>query len=185
MSDHFELAMQDIALRKAANGGPKLDDVLMALVATNEDLDINHGETLKLLDDHIKGDKARVKEEANNLAAWQKAQAAACAEQHRIVISEEFSHHGSDDVADRAELVAATAKAAATEAARLVAEAAKAAAGVRVHAAEDAATVLTDAAEAAPKRFTREQLVANFWILVGLLAVGGVVNGLIDLIFNH
>lgn len=185
MADHFERAMQAIALRKNENGGLKLDDVLTALVATNEDLDGNHIETRRLLSEHIKSDKARVKEEARNLSAWQKGQASACAEQHRVVISEEFAHHGGDTDAQRAAIVADAVKAAAVEAARIVAETAQKTATAREHSAEDAAGVLVAAADEKPKRFTREQLVANFWILVGLLAVGGVVNGLIDLLFNH
>ena len=185
MADHFEKAMQDIALHQATNGGPQLSDVLTALVATNEDLDLNHIETSTLLSDHIKGDKARAKETAKELEAWQTGQAKACAEQHRVVISEEFTHHGADTDAQRAAIVADAVKAAAVEAARIVAETAKKTATVREGAAEDAAEVLHAAAEEQPKRFTREQLVANFWILFALLAFSGFVNGLIDLLFHH
>ena len=148
MSDHFERAMQGIALRKKGNGGAVIDDVLTALVATNEDLDEGQIKVLRLLSEHVKEDKARAK-----------AQADVCAANHRKLINEEFTHqHDSDKFADaetHAALVADAAEKAATKAAILVAETAKKAAGVRVHAAEDAATVLTDAASAAPKRFTK------------------------------
>ena len=39
MADHFEKAMQDIALKSAKNGGPTIQDVLTALVAKNDDDD--------------------------------------------------------------------------------------------------------------------------------------------------
>jgi hypothetical protein len=39
MTDHFEKAMADIATKRTGNGGPKIDDVLQALRATNEDAD--------------------------------------------------------------------------------------------------------------------------------------------------
>jgi hypothetical protein len=36
-----------------------------------------------------------------------------------------------------------------------------------------------------PIGFTREALVANFWVLVGLLVLSGVVNALLDLVFKR
>jgi hypothetical protein len=36
-----------------------------------------------------------------------------------------------------------------------------------------------------PAMFTREALVANFWVLVGLLVLSGVVNALLDLVFKR
>jgi hypothetical protein len=39
MTDHFEKTMADIAVKRAGNGGPKIEDVLEALRATNEDAD--------------------------------------------------------------------------------------------------------------------------------------------------
>ncbi|HAM57216.1 MAG TPA: hypothetical protein DCQ64_18140 [Candidatus Rokubacteria bacterium] len=40
-------------------------------------------------------------------------------------------------------------------------------------------------AKTARQKFSREQIVANFWILVALLALSGVVNGLIDALFKR
>jgi hypothetical protein len=39
MTDHFEKTMADIAVKRTGNGGPKIEDVLEALRATNEDAD--------------------------------------------------------------------------------------------------------------------------------------------------
>ena len=39
MTDSFERAMADIAIKSAKNGGPTNSDILTALQATNEDLD--------------------------------------------------------------------------------------------------------------------------------------------------
>lgn len=36
-----------------------------------------------------------------------------------------------------------------------------------------------------PQKWTRESLVANFWVLVGLLVLSGVVNALLDLVFKR
>jgi hypothetical protein len=169
MSDHFEKVKSEILRRTAKNGGPTTGDLLEAIEGSNEDFDDGINAVTLLLADHVKEDKARAK-----------AQSAMCAETHRKLINEEFtSQHASDRVDDattRAELV----EQAAVRAANLVAETAKKAAGVRVHAAEDAATVLVDAASEAPKRFTKEQIVANFWYLVALLAISGIVSGLFD-----
>ena len=46
MTDHFEKAMQDIAIRGAENGGPGIQDVLIALQAVNEDGEERHEQTL-------------------------------------------------------------------------------------------------------------------------------------------
>jgi hypothetical protein len=168
------------------NGGSVTPDLFWTLIdALDKDLGAaddagkaRHDETIKLLAAHVREDEKRAD-----------AQAGKCSDLHRALLKEQFaSEHEStaaDAVTARAELVAETAKAAATEAARLVVKTAKDAAAVRVVAAEDAAGVLVDAAEKAPKRFTREQLVANFWILIGLLVVSGVVNGLTDLMFKR
>lgn len=63
MADHFEKAMQDIATRSAANGGPTIGDVLVALVAANEDseetaarlaktVESQHAESLNAIEDN-------------------------------------------------------------------------------------------------------------------------------------
>jgi len=177
MSDHFEKVKSEILRRAAKNGGPTSGDLLDALEATNEDFDNGLGAVSLLLSTHIKEDKARAK-----------AQAEECSERHRKLINEEFSHqHAADEVGNaemHAALIAEAAEKAAIKAAALVADTAKKAAAVRVGAAEDAAVVLTDAADAAPKRFTREQLVANFWLLVGLLVLTGIVGGVADQIIK-
>lgn len=177
MSDHFEKVKSEILRRTSKNGGPTLSDLLDGLEATNEDFDNGLGAVSLLLSEHVKEDKARAK-----------VQADVCAQNHRKLISEEFTHqHATDEVdnaAMHATLIADTADKAAVKAARLVAETAEKAAGVRVAAAEDAAVVLTDAADAAPKRFTREQIVANFWILVGLLVLSGAINAVTNLLFG-
>lgn len=41
-----------------------------------------------------------------------------------------------------------------------------------------------DEADSARQLFSRESLVANFWLLVGLLALSGVVNRLVNLLFR-
>lgn len=171
MSDHFERVKSEILQRTAKNGGPTSGDLLKALEATNEDFDEGLGAVTLLLSEHVKEDKARAK-----------AQATVCAETHRKLITEEFTHQHATDASDNATTRAALVEQAAVRAASLVAETAKKAAGVRVHAAEDAAVVLTDAASAAPKRFTKEQIVANFWYLVALLALGGIINRLIEML---
>ena len=180
MSDHFEKAMQGIVLHSKENGGAGIDDLLKAIVATNEDLDDNHAETLGMLDKQVEGYRQR----AGVLAAE-------CQERHRLLSTDE--HRAESDavavdhaalIADAAELaaskVAAQVDAAARSAAAIRVDAAKEAAVVRVDAAKDAAVVLTDAADEAPKKFTRDQIVANFWILVGLLILTGVIGGIAD-----
>lgn len=46
MTDHFDRAMQDIAIRGAENGGPGIQDVLIALRAVNEDGEERHEQTI-------------------------------------------------------------------------------------------------------------------------------------------
>ena len=178
MSDHFERVKSEILRRSAKNGGPTSGDLLDALEATNEDFDNSLGVVSKLLSDHVKEDKLRAKVKADT-----------CAETHRKLITDEFTHqHATDEVDDatmHAALIADAADKAAIKAASLVAETAKKVAGVRVHAAEEAAVVLTDAAEAAPKRFTKEQIVANFWYFVALLAISGIISGLFGRLFGN
>lgn len=171
MSDHFEKVKSEILRRTAKNGGPTNLDMLDAIEATNEDLDVGLGAVTLLLSKHVEADKARAKMQADT-----------CAETHRKLITTEFTRQHATDEVDNAETRAALVEQAAIRAANLVAETAKKAAGVRVHAAEDAATVLTDAASAAPKRFTKEQIVANFWYLVALLALGGIINRLTEML---
>jgi hypothetical protein len=177
MSDHFEKVKSEILRRTSKNGGPTPADLLDAIEATNEDFDAGLGTVSLLLSEHVKEDKARAR-----------AQADVCAANHRKLISEEFTHQHAADEVDNAEmhavLIADAAEKAAIKAANLVAETARKVAGVRVAAAEDAAVVLTDAAKEAPKRFTREQLVANFWIFVGLIVLSGIINSLTDLLFK-
>ena len=125
------------------------------------------------------------------LKKYQRDQAAECTEKHRLLYADE--HHAESDViavdhaaliAEAAELaatkVAAQVEAASKDAAAVRVDAAKEAAAVRVDAAKDAAVVLTNAADEAPKKFTRDQIVANFWILVGLLILTGVIGGIAD-----
>lgn len=50
MTDHFEKAMQDIAIRGAENGGPGIQDVLIALQAVNEDGEERHEQTISSID---------------------------------------------------------------------------------------------------------------------------------------
>jgi len=173
MSDHFERVKSEILRRTAENGGPTPGDLLDALEATNDDFDNGLSGVTLLLSEHVKEDKARAK-----------IQADVCAATHRVLINEEFTHQHAADAIDSAETRAALVEQAAVRAANLVAETAKKAAGVRVHAAEDAAVVLVDAAAEAPKRFTKEQIVANFWYLVALLAISGIVSGLFDRLFK-
>ncbi len=169
MTDHFEKVKSEILRRTAKNGGPTPGDLLDALEATNEDFDNGLGAVSLLLSNHVKEDKNRAK-----------AQADMCTETHRKLITEEFTHHHAHAV-----LIAEADDRAAIKAATLVADTAKKVAVVRVAAAEDAAIVLADAAESAPKRFTKEQIVANFWYVVALLAISGLINGLIDKLFGH
>lgn len=188
MSDHFEKAMQGIALRSKENGGARLDDLLKAIVATNEDLDAHHEETLSLFDKQVE----RYRQRAGVLAAE-------CRERHRLlfadggrVSSESAAVDHAALVADAAEMaankVAAQVESAAREAASAREASAKEAASARVDAAKTAAAVLVGAADDAPKKFTRDQLVSNFWLLVGLLimtgVIGGVADQLIKFIFN-
>ena len=49
MSDNFEKAMQGIATRSAENGGPTISDVLIALVAENDDATLRHNESTHIL----------------------------------------------------------------------------------------------------------------------------------------
>lgn len=162
MSDHFEQKMQEIALRTVANGGPQIPDVLSALVATNEDfddsrkavdkkLDLNHTETLTLLEEHIKSDDERAKDIAGNLAEWQKNQALRCVEEHRKLLERKPRRSTDPNRLD-----------------------------YTIAANDDPPETLERR-----RKYTREQLVANFWILVGLLMVSGIVNGLLDMLFHH
>jgi len=50
VTDHFEKAMQDIAIRGAENGGPGIQDVLIALQAVNEDGEERHEQTISSID---------------------------------------------------------------------------------------------------------------------------------------
>lgn len=144
MSDNFERAMQGIAIRKRDNGGAIIDDVLTALVATNEDFDEGQTKVLRLFSEHVKEDKARAK-----------AQADMCAATHRKLISEEFvsdhKSHDADTAAARATLVTEVAEAAAAktlalaaEKARGVVSTAKGVAGETLTTAEDAAVLLAE-----------------------------------------
>jgi hypothetical protein len=51
MTDNFEKAMQDIAIRGARNGGPDIQDVLIALQAVNEDGEERHEQTMESIGD--------------------------------------------------------------------------------------------------------------------------------------
>lgn len=188
MSDHFEKAMQGIVLRSKENGGAGVDDILKALVATNEDLDENQKETLRLFAKHVKDGKERAATLAEQLKNYQRDQATECTEKHRSLFADERRIDSEASAIDHAALIADAAEMAANKVAAHVETAAKKAATVRVDAAKDAAVVLTDAAEEAPKKFTREQLVSNFWLLVGLLFLTGLISGiatqLIKLVFG-
>ncbi len=140
MSDHFEQAMQSIAIHAAENGGPDVKDILVALQATNDDFDENHQQTLTMLSEHASEDKERAQRVARELAEWKANQARECKEKHRELLR--LTPLRSEDSPD------------------------------------------AGGEEVAPKGYTREQLVANFWIIVALLCLSGVVNGLIDLLFR-
>ena len=49
MSDNFEKAMQGIATRSSENGGPTISDVLIALVAENDDANFRHKASTHIL----------------------------------------------------------------------------------------------------------------------------------------
>lgn len=49
MTDNFEKAVQQIALKSADNGGPTMQDILTCLKATNDDMDIRFDELRSLL----------------------------------------------------------------------------------------------------------------------------------------
>lgn len=53
-SDHFEKAIQSILLRSEKNGGPTLDDLLTAMIASNDDLDEAQVELQKLIETNHK-----------------------------------------------------------------------------------------------------------------------------------
>lgn len=125
MSDHFEKAKDAILKRAAENGGPTTGDLLDAIIATNEDLDANHSETLVLLAEHVKEDKARAAHLAEELATYQKRQADECAEKHRGMVKAEVAE-----------------------------------------------------VKQSPRRYTRADLITNFWWLVGGIALVAIVSGI-------
>jgi hypothetical protein len=56
MPDHFEQAMQDIALRSEKNGGPTIHDVLLAMVASDKDSEESAkalAETIEAVETHV------------------------------------------------------------------------------------------------------------------------------------
>lgn len=53
-SDHFEKAIQAILLRSKDNGGPTLDDLLTAMIASNDDLDEAQTDLQKLIETNHK-----------------------------------------------------------------------------------------------------------------------------------
>ena len=88
MTDAFDKAMQDIAIRGAKNGGPTTADILVALQATNEDLDVQlteqhrqtaewHKEVLDKLDQHIIESGVRDRR-LDEVESWQRHNTETC-----------------------------------------------------------------------------------------------------------
>jgi hypothetical protein len=88
--DHFEKAMQGIAIRSAENGGPTIKDVLDAIIATNDDAEERHIETVGALNDHC--------EQYTHMTAaeWQ----AFVAERNRMLADTKRAPRRMDDPSD-------------------------------------------------------------------------------------
>ena len=87
MSDRFDKAMAAIAIESGKNGGPTISDVLTALRASHED-SIDVAETLAKKVEDATVLRATERDE---LHEWQRAQAARCAAEHKLIFEEELA----------------------------------------------------------------------------------------------
>ena len=104
MTDYFEKAKDEILKDARTNGGVTPSHLLDALIATNEDLDVQHEQTIQLLD-VAKQERQVLCHKVSDLELWQHDTQTTCAERVKKLISEEHEdrhgkhmeqHHNSD-----------------------------------------------------------------------------------------
>lgn len=89
MTDNAESKVREWAQKK--NGDPlTVKDVVDLVLAVDADSDERHEETLELLAQHVKDDKARAAVIADELTQWRALQAEECANRHRVLFTEEM-----------------------------------------------------------------------------------------------
>jgi hypothetical protein len=108
MTDRFDKAMADIAVKSAANGGPTIQDVLTAMRASHDDANDGrkelatkvestaaalHKEVIEAARQRGIDIEASAKVIKQDLREYRMEQASRCAEEHKKLLADEFQRH--------------------------------------------------------------------------------------------
>ena len=111
MTDRFDKAMADIAVKSAKNGGPTIQDVLTAMCAAHDDANAVRDELAKTVKETAAVLHAEVVDAARqravdiaesaklveaDLKGYRETQTERCAEEHRKLLEAEFTKHSRE-----------------------------------------------------------------------------------------